>query len=104
MIIVMARVKIRPGRMQEALDLSNKHVARSRLEPGCISHGVYRDGEHDNDLVFVEERESEQALKTHFAVPASQSFVKELVGMSVGRQQFRLYSATEMPFPHLGAA
>ena len=104
MIIVMATVKVRPGCMDQAWQLSKSHVARSRLEPGCVSHAVYRDDEHENNLVFVEEWASEQAVKAHFAVPASHEFVNALVPLSVGRQVFRIYSAKELPFPQAGAA
>ena len=79
-------------------------MARSRLEPGCISHNVYRDDEHENYLVFVEEWESEQALATHFAVPASAEFVNALARLSAGKTSFHMYAAKELPFPKLGAA
>jgi quinol monooxygenase YgiN len=103
-IIVIARVKVRLEHLAEAWSISKVHVARSRLEPGCISHNVYRDDEHENHLVFVEEWESEQALATHFSVPASAEFVSALAGLSVGKTAFHMYSASELPFPKLGAA
>jgi quinol monooxygenase YgiN len=104
MVIVMARVKVRTEQFSEAWALSKLHVARSRQEPGCISHNVYRDDEHENHLVFTEEWESERALAAHFSVPASAAFVNALAAMSVGKTAFHIYTATELPFPQLGAA
>lgn len=101
MIIVMARVKVRTEHLEQAWALGKQHVARSRQEPGCVSHAVYRDDEHANHLVFVEEWESEAALKTHFEVPASRDFVTALAELSVGKTTFRIYGATELPFPQL---
>lgn len=104
MVIVMARVKVRTEHLAEAWAISKQHVARSRQEPGCISHNVYRDDEHTNHLVFTEEWESEGALAAHFSVPASATFVNTLAGMSVGKAAFHIYAASELPFPQLGPA
>ena len=53
MIIVLGHVVVQDGRMSEALELSQSHVQRSRVEPGCITHHVYLDPEHPCQLVFV---------------------------------------------------
>ena len=71
MIIVLGGVSIKEGRLVEALQISRAHVARSRLEPGCIEHGVHQDAENPGRLVFVERWESMASLQTHFAVPES---------------------------------
>jgi quinol monooxygenase YgiN len=104
MVIVMARVKIRSDHLPKAWAISKAHVARSRLEPGCASHNVYRDDEHENHIVFIEEWESEQALLKHFAVAASAEFVEALASLAAGKTSFHIYAATELPFPNLGAA
>ena len=54
MIVLLGSVVIQPGRVEEALALSQVHVLRSRTEPGCISHAVYRDTENLQRLMFVE--------------------------------------------------
>ena len=95
MIIVLANVQVAPNRMQEALALSRQHVARSRTEPGCISHAVYEDPERPHLLVFVEEWESQEALTRHFAVPDSVASVKELGRLAAARPRMKLYQAVE---------
>ena len=104
MIIILANVQVAPNRMHEALELSKQHVARSREEPGCISHSVYEDKDKENHLVFVEEWESEEALQRHFAVPESGQFANALGAMAAVRPKIRLYKATELPFPGKSAA
>jgi quinol monooxygenase YgiN len=103
MIIVMATVKIQHGRTVEALALSREHVARSRVEPGCLSHAVFEDPSQPDHLFFVEQWESEALLAQHFAVPATAEFVDKLIGLAIGRPKFNLFSATPQPFPRTGA-
>ena len=64
------------------MDLALRHVRRSRTEPGCISHAVYRDVEDVNRLFFFERWASRLALDTHFAVFDSNAFVKQLTSLT----------------------
>ena len=54
MIIVLGSIVARPDTYSEVLKLSQAHVARSRGEPGCVSHAVHQDAEQALRLVFVE--------------------------------------------------
>ena len=54
------------------------HSARSRSEPGCLAHNCHIDVENDLRLVFVEEWESVEAVRAHFALPASRAFVADM--------------------------
>lgn len=103
MIIVFGRVDVAPDHLEQARRISREHVARSRAEPGCISHAVYDDPDRPGQLVFVEEWESEQALMQHFAVPASIGFARELARLAASKPVIRLLHAKELPFPR-GAA
>jgi quinol monooxygenase YgiN len=46
MVLVLGSVLIHPGRLDEAIALSQEHVARSRAEPGCKAHAVHQDTEN----------------------------------------------------------
>ena len=96
MVIVLASVMLKPGRLDEALALSQQHVARSRAEPGCLSHAVHRDGEDTQRIVFVEQWADRAALAAHFQVPASRAFVKALSGLASAPPQMTLYEAAEI--------
>lgn len=95
MVIVLASVALKPERLDEALVLSRQHVARSRAEPGCLSHAVHRDDEHASRIVFVERGADRAALALHFQVPASRAFVKALAAMASAPPQMTLYEASE---------
>jgi len=78
MIIVTGTVLAREDSIDEVLRLSVEHVERSRQEPGCVSHDVHRSVEDPLRLFFFERWADADALRAHFAVPASLSFVEAL--------------------------
>lgn len=93
MIIVIGNVVTTPNIHDAVLDLSLKHVARSRGEPGCISHNVHVDCEDPARLVFVEYWSDMPALLAHFEVPASRDFVKRLRKMSPTPSDMKIFDA-----------
>ncbi len=96
MIIVMGSVTVREELRAEALEHSAKHVARSRLEQGCISHEVSLDGENPNRLVFIERWETMEDLEQHFQVPASSEFVAAIAGLATVAPEMQLYESQEI--------
>jgi quinol monooxygenase YgiN len=78
MIIITGDLLIKEGSMQQALKASQKHVAHSRTEPGCISHAVYQDPENALRLFFYEQWADQAAIDAHFALPSSQAFVAKV--------------------------
>ena len=96
MIIVLGSIVARPDAYAQALRLSQAHVARSRGEPGCISHAVHQDTEHPQRLVFVEEWADQAALATHFQVPQSRAFVRALSALVSEPPRITVYDATLM--------
>lgn len=93
MILVTGSVTARPDTFDEVLRLSREHVERSRLEPGCLAHAVHVDTEDPRRLVFVERWTDREALLAHFAVPASQAFVRQLEPLAAGAATLELYEA-----------
>ncbi len=99
MIIVLGKVQVREGMLDQAIAVSIEHVNRSRLEPGCVSHSVNLDAENRNVLVFVEEWDDRAALWQHFQVPASQVFVKTVGAMAAQRPSMQVFEATPVALP-----
>lgn len=95
MIIVLGSVTLQPGRLDEALALSQEHVERSRAEPGCLAHAVHQDTEDAHRLVFVERWADRAALAAHFRVKASRQFVAALTTLSSAPPQITLYEGDE---------
>lgn len=96
MIIVLGSIVARPDTFAEALQLSQAHVARSRGEPGCVSHAVHQDTEQALRLVFVETWADRAALATHFQLPASRGFVKALSALISEPPRIAVYDATPL--------
>ena len=99
MILVIGSVVARAAQHAEVLQLSQEHVARSRAEPGCISHAVHQDTENPLRLVFVEQWANQEALWAHFKVPASRAFAKALAGLASVAPDMALYEATLLAIP-----
>ena len=96
MIIVTGSVHARPDKLDEVLAASLEHVHRSRTEPGCLLHSVHQNVEDPTVVVFVEHWEDYDALTAHFAVPASNAFVKTLAALTVERPTMEIYEATPL--------
>jgi len=96
MILVWGSVEARDGSCEEMLRLSLEHVARSRGEPGCLSHTVSVDAENRNRLNFFEEWKDLNALHQHFAVSESVAFAARLVELSVEPPELRIFDSSRI--------
>lgn len=72
---------------------SLEHVRRSRTEPGCLSHAVHHDAENPRRLVFLERWADLEALRAHFAVPASGEFVNAASTLTAESPTIEIYAA-----------
>lgn len=93
MIIVTGAILATPEGFDEARRLGLEHSRRSRAEPGCLSHDLHVDCENPLRLVFVERWADAAALKAHFAVPASNDFVRAVRALSSARTEMAVYEA-----------
>lgn len=96
MILVTGHVVARAETLDEVRRLSLEHVHRSRSEPGCISHDVHADCENALKLVFVERWADAAALKAHFAVPASGTFVRAISALAAEAVGMEVYEARKV--------
>ena len=94
MIVVTGSVTARQDSFEQIRKLSLAHVHRSRSEPGCISHAVHVDCENPLRLVFFERWESAEAVRAHFAVPASAQFVRTATALGALPPSLELFTAT----------
>ena len=93
MIIVTGSIAAKAEHLQELLARSLEHVHRSRAEPGCLSHAVHHDAENPLRLVFFEEWADRDALRAHFAVPASGAFVRAATALAAGPPAMAIFEA-----------
>jgi quinol monooxygenase YgiN len=104
MILVLGKVEVQSGSIDEALAMSQEHVLRSRAEPGCLEHGVHRSHDHPETLVFVERWRDLEALQAHFRVAESRQFAKALSTLAAAPPSIEIYSASRLPLPGTSAA
>ena len=97
MIIVTGTIQARADTVDELRRLSLEHVARSRAEPGCLEHGVAIDANDGLRLVFFERWADRAALDAHFKVPASATFVRDVVRFAAQRPTIEIYEAEPSP-------
>lgn len=102
MIIISASFTVPAARRDEIIALCAEHSARSRAEPGCVSHHIHADCEDPARLFFHEEWQDEAAVAAHFAVPESGAFVKRMSALVGERPEIRIYRADAVSMEDLG--
>ena len=78
MIVVVGRVRTDAGRRADLIRVGQRVAAASRAEPGCIGYRLYADTENEHEFGFVEEWESDDALRQHFATPHIAEFMEAI--------------------------
>jgi quinol monooxygenase YgiN len=95
-VIVTGSITALEEHVDEVERLSLEHVRRSRSEPGCLLHSVHRDVEDPHRFVFVEHWADGEALRQHFAVPASGRFVEAVSALASQPPSIQVYAAEPM--------
>lgn len=99
MILVTGKILAQEGHLDDLLTVCLEHVQRSRGEPGCLEHGVYRDAENPLRLIFVERWTDREALAAHFVLPESRAFVQSISEHLAAPPELEIYEATETRVP-----
>lgn len=96
MIVILGSVDVRPDSLEPALQLALEHCARSRSEPGCVSHDCFQAVGRPNLLQFVEVWTDMTLLRAHFAVPESRDFAARIAAFAAAPPSMRLLQAEEL--------
>jgi len=102
MILITGHVILTPEHRERMIALGVEHSARSRGEAGCVAHHCHIDIENPDRLVFVEQWASIDAVRAHFAVPASRAFVAEMRALSPEPPAIRIYTADDVTAKLMG--
>jgi quinol monooxygenase YgiN len=78
MIVVVGRVKTDADKRAELIRVGQAVATASRAESGCLGYRLYEDTEAENHFVFVEEWESDEALKQHFTTSHIDEFMRAI--------------------------
>jgi len=101
-ILIAGHVILTPEHRERMIALGAEHSARSRDEAGCLAHNCHVDVENPDRMMFVEEWESIDAVRAHFAVPASGAFVAEMRALSPQPPVIRIYTAEDITAKLMG--
>ena len=94
MIVVAGTVRIRPDRREHAIRVAREMVAATRREAGCVSYRFAVDLDDPDTVCIVEEWESVEALRRHFATPHMAAFQREIPELVAGPPSIAFYDAT----------
>jgi quinol monooxygenase YgiN len=92
MIVVVGRVRTDAERREEMIRIGQTVAAASRGEAGCLNYALYEDSESENDFVFVEEWENEEALQRHFGTPHIAEFMGAIQATLVAPPDVRFHT------------
>jgi quinol monooxygenase YgiN len=88
---VIARVKARPGKVNELLSVLNSLVEPTRKEPGCLSYKLLQNNEDPTDFTLIEEWQSNTALESHFATKHFKDALIKLPNLVAAEPDIRRY-------------
>ncbi len=66
MITLIATVKVKAGKIEEAVEILKEAVPKIKgAEPGCLVYIPHRVRGEDNTIIFYEKYQDKEALKVH---------------------------------------
>jgi quinol monooxygenase YgiN len=105
MIVVIGRARTDGEKREAFLRVALAGVSASRGDPGCINYGVFEDGENENAFVFIEEWESNEALKEHFATAHIREFMQAIPDTLVAPPDVKFHTiASSMDLADVGSS
>ncbi len=75
MVGLIAKLKIKEGKMEEVIQLFKELIPYVRKEEGTLSYTLNRDGAHPDLLIVMERYRDMAALQAHSASPQFADFV-----------------------------
>lgn len=90
MLIVTGSVTARTDTFEALPDAALAHVARSRTEPGCLTHSVHVDCEDPMRFFFYEAWADRPALDAHVAQPGSAEFMAAVKALAQSSTRVRI--------------
>jgi quinol monooxygenase YgiN len=92
MIKVIAKNHLKEGSKDDALELMDELIDKTRLEPGCLGYELYQAGSDPNELTFIETWETQEALDAHMRSEHFTRIVPGLAEYQEGDTDIELYT------------
>ncbi len=68
-VVVVAILKVKEGRREEAITGFTPVIEATHREPGCISYALHQDNTDPDTLLVIERWKSQDDLNAHFGQP-----------------------------------
>jgi quinol monooxygenase YgiN len=90
---VIARVRSRPGKVNELLSVLSSLAAPTCKEPGWLSYELLQNNGDPTDLTLVEEWQNNTALESHFATKHFKDALTKLPNLVAAEPDIGRYHA-----------
>jgi quinol monooxygenase YgiN len=90
MVGLVAKVKVKEGKMDEALNLFRELMKDVNNEPGTLSYTVNKDTTEPNVIFVLERYQDGAALKAHMSAPYFGAFFARMGGLVDGNPEMRI--------------
>ena len=91
MVVVIGRVRTDAARRERLVQIAQEVASASREEAACVGYRFYADSEQEDAYLFVEEWESMDALREHFATPHIERFMGAIFDAIVGAPEVQVH-------------
>jgi quinol monooxygenase YgiN len=91
MIALIAKMKIKEGKIEEATDLFRGLVPKVGKEEGTVGYAVCRDKAHPDLLIVIERYRDAEAIQAHSSSPYFKEFSVAVAPLLDGRAEISLF-------------
>ena len=95
MIIVLAKVSVKPEKKTDLLALAQAVIATTQAEEGCISYVLFDNPYDPSGCMFVEEWKDKASLERHSASSHIAEWRKKSAGFLAAKTVLKLYQGEE---------
>ncbi len=96
MLVVLAKLTVRPEKKSELLEYAKALIAATRLEEDCISYELLEDPYDASNLLFVERWTDKNALDKHQQMPHIYLWRQQSLPLLAEKTVVRLYHSEEI--------
>jgi len=95
MLVVMAKIKIKPDTEKEFLEKVQPLIQGSRAEAGCIGYGLYKDTEEMDTFMMIEQWQNPEIFEKHTKSAHFLKFGEEAASLMAAELDIQIYPVAE---------
>ena len=95
MLVVTAKIKIKPGTEKVFLDKVQPLIKGSRAEIGCIGYGLYKDTEEADSFMMIEQWKNQEIFEKHTASAHFKKFGEDAAPLMAAELGINVYTVAD---------